>query len=270
MNPVSTLESTIEVEKISKRYQSGSKKGVLAIGDVSFSVKEGEFLSIVGRSGCGKSTLLKIVAGLLEPTSGSIRVFGREVHSPLKNVGFVFQHPHLLPWRNTIDNILLPAELIGQPSEKYLARGMELISTIGLEGFEKTLPRGLSIGMQQRVGIARALLLDPPILLMDEPFASLDELTKEEMSSELLRVTQEFRKTVLFVTHSIAESVMMGDRVLLLSPRPSTVSMDLEIRLPRPRTDSIRTSEAYLRYCEEIRSALGLGQPQRGEAPEAS
>ena len=233
-------------------------RSVTAIQDVSFEAQQGEFVSIVGRSGCGKSTLLKIVAGLLEPSSGSVEVFGSEVKSPLNNVGFVFQHPMLLPWRSTLDNILLPSELIQKRKGEYTERALKLISTVGLEGFEKSLPRGLSIGMQQRVSIARALLLDPPILLMDEPFAALDELTREEMSAELLKVTQGMQKTVLFVTHSIPEAVMMGDRVLLLSERPSIVKLDLRIDLPRPRDDSVRMSEQLLRYCEAIRSALGV------------
>jgi NitT/TauT family transport system ATP-binding protein len=249
---------------ISKTYRSKSGEDVTAIQDLSFTVKEGEFVSIVGRSGCGKSTLLKIIAGLLEPSSGSIEVFGSEVGSPLNNVGFVFQHPLLLPWRNTLDNILLPAELIGQARDRYLDKALDLISIVGLGGFEKSLPRGLSIGMQQRVSIARALLLDPPILLMDEPFASLDELTREEMSSELLRLVQGVRKTVMFVTHSVSEAVMMGDRVILLSPRPATIRLNLEIRLPRPRYDSMRTTEAYIGYCEDIRSALGMTHSLRG------
>lgn len=250
----------IEVNQLSMRYKAKDGGETLAIEDVSFNAEDGEFVSIVGRSGCGKSTLLKIVAGLLEPSGGSVRVFGSEVDSPLKNVGFVFQRPLLLPWRNTVDNILLPAELMGGPIERHKERATQLISVMGLDGFEKALPKALSIGMQQRVGIARALMLDPAILLMDEPFASLDELTREEMSSELLRISQGVGKTVLFVTHSIPEAVMMGDRVILLSPRPSSVSLNLEINLPRPRDDTIRTDERYVRYCETIRRELGVGK----------
>lgn len=261
--------SAIEVENVSKTYRSLAGRTVIAIQDISFSVEEGEFVSIVGRSGCGKSTLLKMVAGLLAPTSGSVRVFGSDVRSPLNNIGFVFQHPSLLPWRSTLDNVLLPAELIREKKERYIKRALDLISTMGLAGFETTPPRGLSIGMQQRVALARALILDPPILLMDEPFASLDELTREEMMSELLRIAQGVGKTVLFVTHSIPEAVMMGDRVMLLSPRPSTVSLDLGIELPRPRNDTIRMDERYVKYCEQIRADLGLGrngQSSRGRS----
>jgi NitT/TauT family transport system ATP-binding protein len=255
-------DEAIQVLNLRKTYRAPSGRTVDAIGDVSFSANEGEFVSIVGRSGCGKSTLLKIVAGLLDSSSGVVRVFGSEVRSPLDNVGFVFQHPLLLPWRSALDNILLPSELVGKNRDDFRARALELISTVGLDGFEKAHPRGLSIGMQQRVAIARALILDPPILLMDEPFASLDELTREEMSEELLRVAQAMRKTVLFVTHSIPEAVMMGDRVVLLSERPSTVQLDLKIDLARPRDDSVRTSEAYVRYCETIRSELRVSRPQ--------
>lgn len=253
--------SAVEVLNISKTYRQGAGRVVNAIHDVSFRVQAGEFVSIVGRSGCGKSTLLKIIAGLLEATSGAVNVFGTEVRGPVSNIGMVFQHPLLLPWRNTLDNILLPTELVGLSRDSFKERARELISIIGLDGFEKSLPRGLSIGMQQRVAIARALLLDPPILLLDEPFAALDELTREEMSSELLRVSQAVQKTVLFVTHSISEAVLMSDRVLLLSPRPSAVTKDLAVDLPRPRDYSVRASQKYLRYCEEIRGELGLGRP---------
>ena len=250
----------IEVVNVSKTFKTTYGEDVMAIRDISFVLRQGEFLSIVGRSGCGKSTLLKIVAGLLDATSGSVYVSGSKVLVPLDNIGFVFQRPLLLPWRNTLDNVLLPIELLGLSRADYLVRARELIEVVGLGGFEKALPKGLSIGMQQRVSIARALILDPAILILDEPFGSLDELTREEMSSELLRVTQGMGKTVLFVTHSIAEAVMMGDRVLVLSPRPSTVEVDLEVKLPRPRDGSIRTEGRYLRYCEEIRAALGVGQ----------
>lgn len=260
-----SVPPAIEVTNLSKTYRSGKEGDVVAIGDVSFSVKEGEFVTIVGRSGCGKSTLLKIVAGLLGSTSGSVRVFGSEVTSPLKSVGFVFQNPCLLRWRNTLDNILLPAELIGEDRKSYLQRAKELVSTVGLDGFEGSLPRVLSMGMQQRAAIARALLLDPPILLMDEPFGSLDELTREEMTSELLRVTEGFHKTVLFVTHNIDEAVLMGDRVLVLSHRPSTVKLDLEVAIPRPRPEGIRATEEYRLYSEQVRSILGIGRPHVGD-----
>jgi NitT/TauT family transport system ATP-binding protein len=243
---------------ISKSFNTSRGDSIEAIQSVTFEVHEGEFLSIVGHSGCGKSTLLKIISGLVAPTSGSMTVFGKTVTSPLGNVGFVFQNPLLMPWRTALENLMLPVELLNLDDKEYHARATRLIETVGLEGFEELYPRELSGGMQQRVALARALINDPPILLMDEPFGSLDELTREEMAIELLRVTEEMKKTVVFVTHSVSEAVLLGDRVLVLSPRPSTVVKDLRISTPRPRDSSMRTSVQYLDYCESVRTSLGL------------
>ena len=174
-----------------------------AISSISFNVYEGEFLSIVGPSGCGKSTLLKMLSGLVAPSSGKISVFDKQVKGPIRNVGFVFQSSLLMPWRNVINNVLLPVELLHLKKSEFRERAMELLGTVGLKGFEIRYPRELSGGMQQRVAIARALLHDPPLLLMDEPFGALDEITRDTMGVELLRITEGLKKTVVFVTHSI-------------------------------------------------------------------
>lgn len=251
-------QPAISVRDISKSYDTARREPIRAVQSVTFDVRNGEFLSVVGHSGCGKSTLLKIISGLLAPTSGTVEVLGKKVESPLRNVGFVFQNPLLMPWRTVAQNVNLPLELLGLRSEDYSRKAGELMQTVKLEGFEQLFPRELSGGMQQRAAIARALINDPPILLMDEPFGSLDELTREEMSIELLRVSEEMKKTVVFVTHSVPEAVLLGDRVVVLSPRPSTIALDLPIDIPRPRDSSIRSNEKYLKYCESIRRSLGL------------
>ena len=254
----------IWVSGVSKTYRTSGGGEVEALKSVTFAVAEGEFVSIVGRSGCGKSTLLKIISGLLPPSGGDVEVFGDAVDSPLGSIGFAFQNPLLMPWRNVLQNVLLPAELVHKSPDEYRQRALELMSRAGLSGFEGMRPKELSGGMQQRVAIARALLLDPKILLMDEPFGSLDELTREEMSGELLRLIQAIRKTVIFITHSVPEAVLLSDRVVVLSPRPATVSLDLKIDLPRPRSMAARNDPRYEDYCRAIRESLGLLKPPTG------
>ena len=248
----------INIDGISKVFMTSRRGKLQAIESASFSVAKGEFVSIVGHSGCGKTTLLKIAAGLLEPTAGSVRIMGRRVDSPVSSVGYVYQSPLLMPWRSVLDNILLPVELLRRRREEYAGRAYALVRTVGLSGFERLYPRELSGGMQHRVSLARALILDPEILLMDEPFGSLDELTREEISGELLKITERLGKTVLFVTHSVPEAVMLGDRVLVLSVRPSKVLDDLKIDIPRPRTPGIRSDPRLTEYCRRIRGLLGL------------
>lgn len=221
-------------------------------------VREGEFVSIVGRSGCGKTTLLKIIAGLLAPTRGSAKVLGAEVTGPLGSVGVVFQNPLLMPWRSVKGNVMLPAELTGRDTRSLEARARDLLRLAGLSGFEALRPRELSGGLQQRVSLVRAILLDPGILLMDEPFGSLDELTREEMAMDLLRITQALKKTTVFVTHSVTEAVMLSDRVVVLTPRPSTIRATIPIGLPRPRSPGLRSSPDFQVYCDKIRSAIGV------------
>ena len=248
----------ISVESLSKVYAARSKAKIVAIENVSFQVQSGSFLSIVGPSGCGKSTLLKAVAGLVLPTTGDIFVFNDRVREPISNVGFVFQSSLLMPWRTVLDNVLLPVELLHKEKKKYSSRALELLDLLGLNSFEKRYPRELSGGMQQRVAIARALIHDPELLLMDEPFGALDEMTRDQMGIELLRITEKMKKTVLFVTHSIPEAVLLGDKVLVMSNRPALIKANYEIDIPRPRSSRTRLDPKYIEYCQKVREVLGI------------
>jgi NitT/TauT family transport system ATP-binding protein len=247
---------------------------VEALRDVRAAVEDGEFLALVGPSGCGKSTLLRIVAGLRPATTGVVTVDGRAVRDPLPNVGMVFQAPVLLKWRTVLDNVLLPAELAGRSASTYRARAEELLRLVGLGDFAGKLPRELSGGMQQRAALCRALLLDPPLLLMDEPFGALDAMTRDEMNLELLRVWGEVgaggrRKTVVFVTHSIAEAVFLADRVVVMTPRPGRIARIFDIGLSRPRTVGTRAATEFGRLSLEIYEALTLssGGPEMAPRP---
>ena len=251
----------IELDKLGMTYEAASGP-VEALADISLSVGAGEFVSLVGPSGCGKSTLLRIVAGLRPSTLGSVSVTGKKVTRPIPDIGMVFQAPILLKWRSILDNVLLPAELAGKDALAFRKRAHQLLDMAGLEGFAEKLPRELSGGMQQRAALCRALLLDPPLLLMDEPFGALDAMTRDDMALELLRIWGEVgtdkasRKTVLFVTHSIPEAVFLSDRVVVITPRPGRIAADIQIDLPRPRTVEVRASEAFGRYNLEIFRAL--------------
>jgi len=232
---------------------------VEALRDVGFSVGRGELVALVGPSGCGKSSLLRVVAGLRRPTVGAVAVDGRAVTRPIPSVGMVFQAPVLLKWRTVRDNVLLPAELAGLDRARYRERAEQLLRLVGLDGFADRRPRELSGGMQQRAAICRALLLDPPLLLMDEPFGALDAMTRDEMNLELLRVWGEpstSRKTVLFVTHSIPEAVFLADRVVVFSPRPGRVARIVDVPLPRPRTPSTRAAPQFGAIALEIHETL--------------
>jgi len=251
------LVDLIEYLRVEKTYNSGSTE-VVALGEVSFTVHEGEFVTVVGRSGCGKTTLLKLTAGLLTPTAGTIRVAGARVRAPLTNVGIVFQSPVLLAWRKTIDNVLLQIEARRLNVKTHRQRAMELLELAGLKGFEEKYPHELSGGMQQRVSISRALIHNPPLLLMDEPFGALDAITRDEMNLELVRIWSEAKKTVLFITHSIPEAVFLGDRVIVMTPRPGKISEIVEIDLPRPRTSAVRDDARFISYVKHIRESLGV------------
>lgn len=232
---------------------------VEALRDITLDVGRGELLAIVGPSGCGKSTLLRIVAGLRRATTGAVTVAGRPVTGPLAEVGMVFQAPVLLRWRRVLDNVLLPAELAGRDPRQYERRARELLALVGLADFGDRFPRELSGGMQQRASLCRALLLDPPLLLMDEPFGALDAMTRDEMNVELLRVWGEgsgARKTVLFVTHSIPEAVFLADRVVVMTPRPGRVARVFDVALPRPRTVATRASAEFGRLSLAIYESL--------------
>ena len=247
----------IVVEDVSKVFRSGPKT-VHALESVSFEVREGSFVSLVGPSGCGKSTLLKIVAGLLPASSGKVRVKERPVEDPLENVGMVFQSPVLLKWKSVIGNIMLPVEFARLDRARYLRKASELVRLVGLEGFEEMQPYQLSGGMQQRVSLCRALVTDPEILLMDEPFGALDAMTRDELDLELLRLWEERKKTVLFVTHSIQEAVFLSDELVVFSPRPGRVIEKITIDLPRPRTIEAMSSEKFGAYTLKVRGMLAF------------
>jgi len=249
--------AAIEFRNVSKTF--GTKKGgVLALSDISFDVKWGEFVSIVGPSGCGKTTLLRIAAGLVKPTSGKVFMNGKEVDSPQTNLGIVFQFPTLLPWRTVIDNILFQVEMRGLEKALYMDRCMELIKMVHLEGFEKKYPSQLSGGMQMRVALCRALIHDPPILLMDEPFRGLDALTQDTLDNELMRIWEATHKTVLFITHNLAEAVFLSDRVIVLSSRPGRILAELDIRIDRPRDPAVKHSYKFVSYVSELNKLIGV------------
>ena len=256
----------IDLDGVGMVYEAASGP-VRALQEISFAVDRGEFVALVGPSGCGKSTLLRLVAGLRLATTGRVSVGGRPVTRPLPEVGMVFQAPVLLKWRTILDNVLLPAELSGRNRSEYRDRAEELLRLVGLEDFAGKLPRELSGGMQQRASLCRALLLDPPLLLMDEPFGALDAMTRDEMNVELLRVWGEAggrertRKTVLFVTHSIPEAIFLADRVVVMTPRPGRVARVFTLTLPRPRTVETRGAAEFGRLGLEIYQALGGAGP---------
>jgi NitT/TauT family transport system ATP-binding protein len=251
----------IDLSGVGMTYEAASGP-VEALAGISLKVGAGEFVSLVGPSGCGKSTLLRIVAGLRRASLGGVVVEGQQVTQPMADVGMVFQAPILLKWRTILDNVLLPAELAGRKPAALKARALQLLDMAGLKGFADRLPRELSGGMQQRAALCRALLLDPPLLLMDEPFGALDAMTRDDMALELLRIWGERdlpaseRKTVLFVTHSIGEAVFLSDRVVVMSPRPGRIAAELAIDLPRPRTVELRGSGDFGRLSLEIFHAL--------------
>ncbi|HWP59075.1 MAG TPA: ABC transporter ATP-binding protein [Candidatus Acidoferrales bacterium] len=249
------MSPRISVQEVSKTYASGDKT-VHALERVSFDVDEGSFVSIVGPSGCGKSTLLKIIAGLLPHNSGAVKIGAERVTGPVENVGMVFQSPVLLKWKTVIGNIMLPVEFARLDPAKYREPARALVRLVGLKGFEDMYPYELSGGMQQRVSLCRALIMDPPILLMDEPFGALDAMTREELDLELLKIWEQRRKTVIFVTHSIQEAVFLSDHVVVMSARPGRVVKELAIDLERPRTIEAMSSPRLGEYALEIRGAL--------------
>jgi NitT/TauT family transport system ATP-binding protein len=240
---------------VSKQY--GGPKGVLALDEVSLSIREGEFVSILGPSGCGKSTFLRCVAGLERATGGTIRVHNEPVRKPPANMGVVFQRDVLLEWRSILDNMFLQTDFRGEPRSRYMARAHELLELFGLKGFEKSYPAQLSGGMRQRAAICRALLANPDLLLMDEPFGALDALTRDQMNLELQKSWASSKRTILFVTHSIGEAVFLSDRVVVMTPRPGRIAMTLTIDLPRPRRMAVRENPEFAHYCAQIRELFG-------------
>lgn len=244
----------IRVDGVRKIYTSRKRTPVLALETVDLAVRQGEFVSLVGPSGCGKTTLLKMLSGLLQTTEGRIDLAGLPVEGPRHDVGIVFQAPTLLPWRNIRDNVMLPIEIRRLDKKVYGERAKELLDMVGLTGFEDRLPSELSGGMQQRAGICRALIHDPGVLLMDEPFGALDAMTREFMNLELLRIWRESGKTVVLVTHSIPEAVFLSDRVVVMSPRPGRVVDVVDIDLPRPRALEMMQSPEAGHLVSRIRS----------------
>ncbi len=250
------MNAYISVAHLEKEYVTASREIVRALADVSFDVDEGEFISVVGPSGCGKSTLLKILGGLLAKTSGSCALKNTPINGPRNDVGIVFQDPVLLLWRNVLQNTMLPAEILGLDAKKMLPRAHALIRLVGLDGFEDKYPHELSGGMRQRNAIIRALIHDPSVLLMDEPFGALDAMTREQMNLELQRIWLESKKTVFFITHSIPEAVFLGDRVIVMTPRPGRISEIIHVDIPRPRSLSTMGDETFVELTQRIRNLL--------------
>jgi NitT/TauT family transport system ATP-binding protein len=243
----------ISVKGLRKEY--GTARGpVLALDRIDFAVGEGEFVAIVGPSGCGKSTLLKILAGLLPATHGEVELRGVSITGPRRDIGVVFQSPVLFPWRTVLDNVLLPVDVQRLGRDGNVSRAMELLSLVGLHGFEHRYPWELSGGMQQRVAITRSLIHNPAMLLMDEPFGALDAMTREGLNLELQRIWLERRETVLFITHSIAEAVFLADRVLIMTPRPGHIAEEVPVTIPRPRSLDMMGEPEFSEAVRRIRS----------------
>jgi NitT/TauT family transport system ATP-binding protein len=252
----------IRIDRIRKLFPTREGE-VEALRDVSLHVAAGEFVAIVGASGCGKSTLLRMIAGLIQPSSGQVLLDGSPVTAPRAETAMVFQAATLLPWADVLRNVTFPLRLMKQAGAGTEARARALLATAGLTGFERRLPRELSGGMQQRVAICRALLQEPRVLLMDEPFGALDALTREEMSLELLRIWQGREMAVVFVTHSIPEAVLLADRVVVMSPRPGRVAEVIEIDLPRPRSFEQEALPAFQAAAQRIRALIYGGRLPR-------
>ena len=248
----------IHLSGVKKAYRTRGEE-FLAISEATFDVNLGELVSLVGPSGCGKTTLLKIIAGLHPYDAGDLRI-GTEAHpfDPSRDIGMVFQQPLLLKWRRVIDNVLLPAEILGLPMGESRERARDLLDLVGLKGSENNYPYELSGGMQQRAAIARALIHDPKLILMDEPFGALDALTREKMNLELLHIWREARKTILFVTHGISEAVFLGTRVVVLTAGPARMADNFLVDLPHPRTLDMKTHERFGQYTRRIYRLLGM------------
>jgi NitT/TauT family transport system ATP-binding protein len=244
-------DAILVADDIVVRFQT-PEGPITAVDNVSFGVKPGEFLSVIGPSGCGKSTLFNVIGGLLNGYDGIVSVAGETISGPHKSIGMVFQEESTFPWRTVTDNVAFPLELIGMPKAKRVERARHFISLVGLDGFENRYPGELSGGMRQRVSLARTLASEPKILLMDEPFAALDEQTRLLLGDKVLQIQQELKQTTMLITHNITEAVQMSDRILVMTYRPGKVKRIVEIKLPRPRTSEIVGSEAFGRYVAQI------------------
>jgi NitT/TauT family transport system ATP-binding protein len=267
MNPVLVAASSpqakadsapplILARSLSKIYGTASTGAVTALKNLDFEIYDGEFVSVIGQSGCGKSTLLKVLAGLLPYTSGSVALNGKPLRGPSNEAAVVFQSPVLLPWRTVLQNVLLPIEFRKLALSRYKPKAFELLDMVGLKDFAQRYPYELSGGMQQRAAIVRALVQDPRLLLMDEPFGALDAMTREQMNLELMRIWSQSRKTVFFITHSIAEAIFLSDRVIAMTARPGRIAEIIAIDLPRPRDLSVINTDRFGRYAAHLRTLL--------------
>ncbi|HTT79805.1 MAG TPA: ABC transporter ATP-binding protein [Stellaceae bacterium] len=246
----------VEVVDASKIYRSGTAAAVEAVSSVSFTVPRGQFIAVLGPSGCGKSTLLMMVAGLEALTAGRIAVGGEVIRGPRTSIGIMFQDATLLPWKSALDNVLFPIRVLKRPLDQYRDAARQLLERVGLDGFMHKKPHELSGGMRQRVAICRALVYDPELLLMDEPFSALDAITRDEMNELLLDMWQQYTRTALFVTHSIREAVFLADRVLVMTRRPATIVEDLAIPFARPRSMAIGDSPEFNAICGHLRQRI--------------
>ena len=246
-----TADPILVVENIVKRFET--QDGVLtAVDDVSFNVVPGEFLSVIGPSGCGKSTLFNVMGGLLDGYDGRVNVAGETVRGPHPSIGMIFQEESTFPWRTVIDNVAFPLEIAGMAKAERIDRGRHFINLVGLNGFERRYPAELSGGMRQRVSMARTLASEPKILLMDEPFAALDEQTRLLLGDKVLQIQQELKQTTLLITHNLTEAVQLSDRILVMTYRPGRTKRIVEIKLPRPRTSEIVSSDDFGHYVAQI------------------
>jgi NitT/TauT family transport system ATP-binding protein len=246
--------AVIAASAVGKTYRAAKDRSVEALADISLSIRDGEFLSIVGPSGCGKSTFLSIVAGLIPASTGTIAVAGKQVTEPSIDVGIVFQSALLLDWRTVLENVMVPIEVMGLPRKEYRQRALDLLEMSGLSAFAQHYPWQLSGGMQRRAAICRALVFDPPILLLDEPFGALDAMTRDYMNIELMRIWQRNRKTVMLITHSIQEAVLLSDRVVVMSPAPGRILKIIDVDIPRPRSLEVIASPRFGAIANEIRA----------------
>lgn len=248
-------EPLVSVTNVQKTYLT-RQAAVQAVASASVDVARGEFVSLLGPSGCGKSTLLMMIAGLEQPTAGSILLDGSEVKEPRRNIGIIFQDATLLPWKSALDNVLFPVRILKLPIEPYRRRAKELLAMVGLSDFEDKKPSQLSGGMRQRVAICRALIHDPDILLMDEPFSALDAITRDQMNVALSEILETYKKTVIFVTHSIREAAFLSDRVVVMGGRPSSIMLDMKMPFERPRRFEIEETPEFVAVCRKLRLTI--------------
>src|SRR5579863_3031650 len=266
-------EPLVSLTGVQKTYFT-RQAPVQAVASASVTVARGEFVSLLGPSGCGKSTLLMMIAGLEQPTGGSIVLGGSEIKQPRRNIGIIFQDATLLPWKSVLENVLFPVRILKLPIEPYRRRAKKLLAMVGLSEFENKKPSQLSGGMRQRVAICRALIHDPDILLMDEPFSALDAITRDQMNVALSEILETYKKTVVFVTHSIREAAFLSDRVVVMGGRPSTIVLDMKMPFGRPRRFEIEETPEFVRVCRQLRLTIEEAHtgppspiPQPGSAP---